>query len=51
MRAIEWKMKDEWYTIGKSGNDARLVEEKRTNLKYENRNMVYNIHEGIIGEN
>ena len=28
------------------GNDERLFEEKRTNLKYKKRNRVYTIHGG-----
>ena len=30
--------------VGKSDNDERLFEEKRTNLKYKKRNKVYIIH-------
>ena len=32
------------HVIRKSGNDKRLFEEKRTNLKYKKRNTVYTIH-------
>ena len=32
--------------MGKLGNDERLFEEKRTNLKYQKRNIVYTIHGG-----
>ena len=46
MRMIEWKMMEEWWKIGKSGNVERLFEEKITNLKYKRRNRVCTIHGG-----
>ena len=48
MRIIEWKNgeKSRNQVIGKLGNDERLFEEKRTNLKYKKRNEIYTIHGG-----
>ena len=42
---MKWKMMEEWRKVGKSGNqeignNKRLFEERRINLKHKKRNRV-----------